>query len=186
MGLTVRELYPETAVVHGAESVHHPDWFALTVKHQHERGVEAALKAWRLDAFLPTYRLRRRWSDRLKELEAPLFPGYVFGRFGPAERVRVLRIPGVARVVGFGGMPAPVAEKEIDAIRLALASKLPIGPWPYPKTGDRVRVEAGPLRGVEGVLLGNKDKLRLVLSVQLLQRSVAVEVAADEIAPVRQ
>ena len=206
MGLTVRELYPDASIPYGAEALRQPDrfvpdrfvpdrfvpdWFAIAVKHQHERSVEVSLQTSGFDAFLPVYRMRRRWSDRVKELDAPLFPGYVFGRFPGADRfagearTRILRIPGVARIVSFGGWPTPVAAAEIDAIRAALASKLPVGPWPYPKTGDRVRIEAGPLRGVEGVLLHAKDALRLVLSVELLQRSLAVEVSAEEISPVR-
>jgi|HubBroStandDraft_5_1064220.scaffolds.fasta_scaffold384560_1 transcription antitermination factor NusG len=160
-------------------------WFALTVKHQHERSVEGALAWSGMDTFLPLYRSRRRWSDRSMEVDAPLFPGYVFGRFALGDRVRVLRTPGVARIVGFGGMPAAVAEGEIDGIRAALASKLPIGPWPYPKPGDRVRIESGPLRGLEGALVRQKDALRLVLSIELLQRSLAIEVAAETISPLR-
>ena len=162
-----------------------PPWFALTVKHQHERSVEGALASSGVDTFLPLYRLRRRWSDRSIDLDAPLFPGYVFGRFAAGDRVRVLRTPGVARIVGFGGLPAPVAPSEIDGIRAALASKLPIGPWPYPKPGDRVRIESGPLRGLEGALVRQKDALHLVLSVELLQRSLAIEVTAETISPVR-
>jgi transcription antitermination factor NusG len=176
MGPTVREPCP-------GEEKH--AWFALTVRHQHERSVEGALAANGVDTFLPLYRSRRRWSDRSKELDAPLFPGYVFGRFVPGDRVRVLRTPGVSAIVGFGGLPAPVSAREIEGIRAALASKLPIGPWPYPKRGDRVRIEGGPLRGVEGTLLREGDGLRLVLSVELLQRSLAVEVEAEMISPVR-
>lgn len=187
MGPTVRELRPDTAP-HGAPPLErganepHP-WFALTVRHQHERRVEGALGASGIDTFLPLYRARRRWSDRVKDLDAPLFPGDVFGRFAPGERVRVLRTPGVAGIVGFGGWPAPVEAREIDGIRAALAARLPLGPWPYPKPGDRVRIESGPLRGVEGTLLPGKDALRLVLSVELLRRSLAVEVQAEMIAP---
>lgn len=181
MGPTVRELCPSGFPPDSGE----PQWFALSVKHQHERSVEAALSTTGLDAFLPLYRARRRWSDRMKEMDAPLFPGYVFGWFAAGERTRVLRIPGVARIVGFGGVPTPVGSEEIDGIRAALASKLPIGPWPYPKTGQRVRIETGPLRGMAGILVEVKDALKLVVSVELLQRSLAVEVGAEAISPVR-
>ncbi len=176
MGPTVREL---------CSSGEPPAWFALTVKHQHERSVEGVLSASGVTTFLPLYRSRRQWSDRSKELDAPLFPGYVFGQFEPSQRARVLRTPGVSTIVGFGGLPAQVASHEIDGIRAALASKLPIGPWPYPKPGDRVRVESGPLRGVEGILLRESGALRLVLSVEMLQRSLAVEVEAAMVSPVR-
>ena len=178
MGLTGRELCAK-----GPESMEAGFWFALTVKHQHERRAAGALSAGGVDTFLPLYQARRRWSDRVKELDLPLFPGYLFGRFQDGDRQRVLRTPGVTRIVGFGGIPAPVVEGELEAIRAALASKLPIGPWPYPKPGDRVRIEAGPLRGVEGTLVREKDACRLVLSVDLLQRAVAVEIPAASIAP---
>lgn len=185
MGPTVRELCPSELRQNKVLGSGEPGWFALTVRYQHERGVEGALSASGVEPFLPLYRARRRWSDRLKELEVPLFPGYVFGRFPVHDRVRVLRIPGVTRIVGFGGVPLPVAPWEIEGIRAALASKLPIGPWPYPQAGERVRVECGPLRGVEGTLLRQIDSLRLVLGVELLQRSLAVEVTAEMISPLR-
>lgn len=180
MGPTVRELCsspfaPEALAEQNA-------WFALTVRHQHERRVEGALAAAGVDTFLPLYRTRRRWSDRVKDLDAPLFPGYVFGRFPWIDRARVLRTPGVARIVGFSGAPAPVPEPELENIRRALASRLPLGPWPFLKSGDRVRVEQGPLRGLEGTLLRERTGMRLVLSVELLQRSLAVELDATMVA----
>jgi transcription antitermination factor NusG len=191
MGPTVRELRPPEPLgrlepLDRAEpGSSEPGWFALTVKHQHERQVEGALSANGVEPFLPLYRVRRRWSDRVKELDAPLFPGYVFGRFTARERVRVLRIPGVGHIVGFGGLPAPVAPHEIEGIRAALASKLPIGPWPYPKVGERVHIDCGPLQGLEGTLLRQTDALRLVLSIEILQRSLAIEVAPEMISPLR-
>lgn len=181
MGLTLREL----CIDNQAGEQRASPWFALTVKHQHERSVAGALAANGVDTFLPLYRVRRRWSDRVRELEAPLFPGYIFGRFDGGSRVRVLAIPGVRHIVGFGGSPAPLQTGDLDAIRAALAAKLPIGPWPYPQPGDRVRIESGPLRGVEGTLLRERDALRLVLSVELLHRAVAVEVPAEAISPLR-
>ena len=159
-------------------------WYALAVRHQHERCVETALAASGLGAFAPMYRTRRRWSDRVKEIEAPLFPGYIFGRFALDERAPVSRIPGVARIVGFGGAPEPVPEGQIESIRAALSSQLLLRPWPHLRAGDRVRIEAGPMRGVEGLLLREKTGLRLVLGVELLQRSVAVEVDQEMIVPV--
>ena len=117
--------------------------------------------------------------------DVPLFPGYVFGKFSIDERVRVLRTPGIARIVGFAGTPAAVPDREIADVRAALESNLPLGPWPYLRTGDRVRIEDGPLRGVEGTLLRQSGKLRLVLSVEMLQRSVAVEIDPDSVDPVR-
>ena len=159
-------------------------WYALATRHQHERAVEAALAAHQVEAFAPTYRTRRRWSDRMQELDAPLFPGYIFGRFRAEDRARVLKTPGVVRVVGFGGIPAAVPDREIADIRMALTSQLPLQPWPNLRPGDRVRIEDGPMRGVEGVLVREKTGARLVIGVELLQRWVAVEVDQRVIVPV--
>jgi transcription antitermination factor NusG len=137
-----------------------------------------------LESFVPLYLARRRWSDRIKELELPLFAGYVFCRFGGGERAKVLATPGVTSVVGFGNQPAPVTEEEIHAVRTMIASGLPVGPWPYLRVGERVRIEAGPLCGLEGILTQVKDVWRVVVSVELLQRSVAAEVDRDVLAAV--
>ena len=163
----------------------HPRWYALSVKHQHERRAEIALGWKGFEALAPTYRARRQWSDRSKNLDLPLFSGYVFCRFDFAERIPVLDTPGVARIVGFGNAPAPVADEEIAAIKMVAASRLPVRPWPHLKPGDRVRIESGPLRGVEGVLLKEKESLRLVLGVELLQRSIAVELEPESVVPLR-
>ena len=163
----------------------HSRWYALSVKHQHERAAEIALGWKGFEALAPTYRARRQWSDRSKNLDLPLFSGYVFCRFDFDERIRVLDTPGVARIVGFGNGPAPVADEEIAAIKMVVASGLVVRPWPHLKPGDRVRIEDGPLRGVEGILLKEKESLRLVLSVELLQRSIAVELEPESIVPLR-
>jgi transcription antitermination factor NusG len=161
-------------------------WYALTVKHQHELIARSALEFKGFEALAPTYRARRRWSDRLKEIDLPLFAGYVFCRFAFSDRSHVVDVPGVAKVVEFGGAPAEISEAEIAAIRAAMASKLRLRPWPYLKPGDRVRVERGPLRGVEGTLLREEqDRLQLVIGIEMLQRSLAVEVEADMVTPVR-
>lgn len=162
-----------------AASNYGSQWYALTVKPNHERAVAQALVCKNLESFLPLYLTRRRWSDRIKELELPLFAGYVFCRFADGERTKALTTPGVTSVVGFGNRPAPVTEEEIHAVRTMLASGLPVGPWPYLRVGERVRIEAGPLRGLEGILTQVKDVWRVVVSVELLQRSVAAEVDRD-------
>ena len=160
-------------------------WYALTVKHQHEVAARSALEFQGFEALAPTYRARRRWSDRVKEIDLPLFAGYVFCRFEFNQRIKVIDVPGVARVVEFGGAPAEISEVEIAAIRTVMDSKLPVRPWPYLKPGDRVRVERGPLRGVEGTLLREeRDCLQLVIGIEMLQRSLAVEVEADMVTPV--
>ena len=130
LGLTSRELCPEFA----------PRWYALAVRHRHERQTAAALQYKNLETLVPVYRTRRRWSDRMKELELPLFSGYVFCRFFYQERVQVLDTPGVARIVGFGESPMPVGDREIADIRAVMESKRRVCPWPYLKPGDRVRL----------------------------------------------
>jgi transcription antitermination factor NusG len=159
-------------------------WYALTAKPQHEKTAVRALAAAGLEGFLPLYRSRRHWSDRIKEIEAPLFPGYLFCRFSLVERFRVLLTPGVVAIVGFGGRPAAVSEEEISAVQRMMASGLRLGPWPYLRTGQRVVIERGPLSGLEGLLVRSKDFWRVVVSVNLLQRSVAVEIDRAVISPV--
>src|SRR5580700_2140889 len=129
------------------------DWYALAIKHQHERAVVNGLESSGFGALLPVYKTLRQWSDRTKELEAPLFAGYVFASFPYDARVRVLRIPAVRHIVSFGGGPTPIAPPDLEKIRAVVDSKLPLSPWPFLKEGDRVRVERGPLKGVEGTLL---------------------------------
>lgn len=160
-------------------------WFALTVRHQHERQAEQALGWKGLETLVPCYTEKRRWSDRVKELETPLFAGYVFCRFEPREKVRVLNTPGVGRIVGFGGAPAPLEDEEIGGIRAAVESGLPLWPWRLLHAGDKVRIERGPLRGVQGTLLREPEGLRLVVGVELLQRAVAVKLDPQMIAPLR-
>ena len=161
------------------------EWFALTVRHQHEKQIAQALRQKGLKELLPLYRCRRRWSDRTKELELPLFPSYVFCCFPFEERLAVLTTPGVYSIVGFGGRPTPVSSQEIVNIQAILASGLQAEPWPHLKAGDIVSIDDGPLRGVQGVLVQSKDGCRVVVSVELLQRSIAVQLDRDAISLVR-
>ena len=160
-------------------------WYALTVRYQHERQTERALQSKGLETLVPLYRIRRQWSDRVKDVDLPLFAGYVLCHFAWTERLEVLGTPGVAKIVGFGGADAALEDSEIATIRLLLALNLPLAPWPYLKAGDRVRVERGPMRGLEGTLLRTKEGTRLVIGVELLQRSIAVEVDRETIVPMR-
>jgi transcription antitermination factor NusG len=162
-----------------------PCWYALTVKSNHERAAAGALEYKGMPSFLPLCRSRRRWSDRFRELDVPLFAGYVFCRFRRDERSRVLACPGVTSVVGFGRAPEAVPEEEIEAVRRMVASSLPVAPWPFLRVGERVRIEAGPLSGLEGILTQVKDSWRVVVSIELLQRSVAAEVDRDVLSVVR-
>jgi transcription antitermination factor NusG len=173
-------------LISGAASIAPLDaWHALMVKHQHERTIEMALNEKGFETFSPTYRARRQWSDRTKEIDLPLFAGYVFCRFPFEAKGRVLNTPAVSRVVQFGGTAAPIPDAEIEAIRTILTSRFPARPWPHLKAGDPVRIERGPLRGVVGVLLKEKDTFQIIVSVELLQRSVAVEMDASDVVPER-
>ena len=150
-------------------------WFALRVKSKHEQIVSMVLSGKGYEPFLPAYKVRRRWTDRVKEAELPLFPGYVFCRVDIAHRLPILMSHGVVGIVGVGKQPEPVDESEIAAIRAVLRSGLPAMPWPFVHPGDSVCVERGPLRGLQGVVASVKDQNRLVVSVTLLQRSISVE-----------
>jgi transcription antitermination factor NusG len=195
LGPTMRELCPAEPCTVSVKT-----WYALTVKHQHEQVVRSALEFKGFEALVPTYRVTKRWSDRVKELDVPLFSGYVFCRLsvgiealgqgndalgqGIDDRALVLNTPSVSRVVGFGGVPAAISEAEIQAIQKAMAAGIALRPWPHLKSGDRVRVERGPLRGVEGLFLRDGAGHQLVIAVALLQRSVAVTMDADTVAPI--
>jgi len=160
-------------------------WFALCVKPRHEKTAAAALRFKGYDEFLPLCRSQRQWSDRVKELDLPLFPGYVFCRFDIRHRVPVLNTPGVLRVIGHGREPVALEDREIDALKVVVRSGLPAEPWPFLNVGCRIGIEEGPLRGIEGTLLEIKGRDRLVLSVGLLQRSIAVEVDRRWVLPLR-
>src|SRR5689334_20905194 len=151
-------------------------WYALTVPYQHERQTEKLLRSKGLETLVPLYRSRRQWSDRVKEIEMPLFAGYVLCQFDLTERIRVLDTPGVCKIVEFGGAVTALEDREVAGIQRLVALKAPLSPWPYLKAGDRVRVEHGPMRGLEGTLLRTKDTMHLVIGVELLQRSIAVQV----------
>ncbi len=155
-------------------------WYVVAVRPNRERATSLVLQEQGYEVFLPVYRVRHKWSDRLKEIEVPLFSGYTFCRFDPRHRLPILQVPGVVSILGFPGAgPAPVDETEIDALRILLRSDLAVGPWPFLREGNFVTVERGPLSGVEGIIVEVKSKCRLVVSVSLLQRSVYAEIDRD-------
>ena len=151
-------------------------WFALQVRAKRELGVAEFLRGRGYKPFLPLSRARKIWSDRIRVVATPLFPGYLFCRVNIEDRLPVLSAPGVIRIVGYDRSPMPVDESEINAIRAIVASGLPNEPWPYLRVGDPVQIKSGPLQGLSGMLLGVKGAHRIVVSVTLLQRSVAVEI----------
>jgi len=151
-------------------------WYALHVKPRFERYVTTQLAQKGYETFLPSYVSKRKWSDRIKTLSLPLFPCYTFCRFNINARLPILVTPGVMMVIGVGRLPAPVDESEIAAIRHIVDSGVHSVPCPYLTVGQEVQVESGPLAGLEGIVVRIKDSERLVVSVSLLMRSVAVEI----------
>jgi transcription elongation factor/antiterminator RfaH len=151
-------------------------WYAVQCWLRKESMIAAQLEGQGFECFLPKYKSLREWSDRKKEVEQPLFPGYLFCRFDYTQRRPVVVTPGVLQVVGCGRTPTPIEEREIEAIQIAVASGVPGQPWPYLEVGEKVRIHTGKLSGLEGILVNFKGHHRVVLSVTLLQRSVALEV----------
>jgi transcription antitermination factor NusG len=161
-------------------------WFGVRVKSRSEFRAHEDLSLRGYETLLPTYTVRRRWSDRIKSLQVPLFSGYVFCRFALAEQLRILNANGVANIVGFGNRPAAIEDHEIQSIQTLLCSKVACTPWPYLQAGRRVSIDRGPLAGVEGVVLRAEDgRSRVVVSVNMLFRSVAAEVEREWIGSVR-
>ena len=158
-------------------------WYAVRVRSNYERTVSTVLEHKGVEQFLPTYHSRRVWTDRVKTLDLPLFPGYIFCRIPLEERNRVVTTEGVVGFVGAGRQPIPVAESEIEAVRRIVESQARSEPWPFLKIGQRVRINYGSLTGLEGILLRVKNSWRLVVSVTLLERSVGVEIDAGYVTP---
>lgn len=164
-------------------SFYEPHWYAAYTCANHEKCVADELNARIVEHFVPVYRSVRRWKDRRVILERPLFPGYVFVRLALRDRLRVLQIPSVVRLVGFNGSPTALPDTEVEALRTGLAKRLRAEPHPFLMAGRRVRVKAGPFAGLEGILKRRKSGLRVVASLQLIQQSVAVEVDAGDLEP---
>ena len=157
------------------------NWYAAYTSARHEKSVARQLEERSINCFLPLYRSWHRWADRRKQVELALFPSYVFVHIDPRERLRVLQLPGVVRLVSFNGSPAPLPETDIEGLRNGLEQGIYAQPHPYLQTGRRVRVVRGPLAGAHGILVRKKDKLRFVISIDVLMRSVAVELDAEDI-----
>jgi len=184
LGLTQRELCPEaTCSAYAALAQDSRRWFAITVKPQHEIAVTQGLTAKGLEAYAPSCPTTRRWSDRVKKLHQPLFPGYVFGYFDPTIRASVLRTPGARSIVSFGNELAPVPDEQISNIRKMLDSGCAVQPWQFLREGQRVRIDSGPLAGVQGILSDCRNAAHVVVSIELLQRSIAVQVDPAVVIP---
>jgi transcription antitermination factor NusG len=153
-----------------------PRWYALYTNPRHEKVVAKQLNERRVENFLPLYRTWHRWKDRRKQVDLALFPGYVFVRIGEQNKLQVLKTPGAVNLVSFNGRLAAVPEPEIETLRNALHNHVFAEPCPYLKVGRKVRVVRGPMAGSEGILARKKDKFRVVISVEVLMRSVALEI----------
>jgi transcription antitermination factor NusG len=157
-----------------------PRWFAIRTSPRWEALASTELTQRGLETYLPVCRVKRRWSDRTKIMDQPLFPGYLFGRFHLNDRVRELQAPGVKQILGIGNTPAPISAAELDNLRKLVAANPVMVPWPYLQAGQRIRIDRGPLAGVRGfVVRAGEESLRIVVSVDLLQRSVATEIDRD-------
>ncbi len=154
-------------------------WFALSVVPRHEKQVSRQLEQKGYETFLPLYRQQHQYGRRTREFQLPLFPGYLFCRTDPSERLPVLTTPGVFQFLGAGKAPSPIADDEIGAIQIAARVGLRMEPHSYWQKGQQVRIAKGPLTGLEGVVVDSNKPLRLVLSITLIQRSVLVEIDAD-------
>jgi transcriptional antiterminator RfaH len=162
-----------------------PRWYAIQVRSRFEKKASLQLQDKGIEAFVPTLKQRRRWSDRWQVVEFPTFPGYAFVHLhpSPAHRLQVLQTRGVMRFVTFGGELIPIPDKQIDDVRVLLSRNVPCTAHPYIKIGQRVRIRGGCLDGIEGILTSNRGDKTLVISVEPIQRSIAVSVADFDIEP---
>jgi transcription antitermination factor NusG len=158
---------------------HH--WYAVCTRYQHEKNAARILEYKEFEVFLPLYKARHRWKDRIKEVSVPLFPGYLFVREEFKRWLAILTTPGVSSIVSCGDQPVAIPFSEIEGVRRIVESTLRVEPHPFLKSGDWVRVKYGPIAGVEGILLRQKNVTRLVLSVEMLGKSAAVEVDATDV-----
>lgn len=177
----------ETMAISGSQfaaDYRDPHWYAVQTCANHEKRVRQQLDLRVVETYLPVYESVRHWKDRRVRLELPLFPGYLFVRLALRDRLPVLRTPSVVRIVEFGGQAAALPDQEIETLRRGLACKVGIEPYPYLKVGRRVLVKAGPLQGLEGILVRKKNRSRFIISIDLIMRSVAVEVDVAELEPI--
>ena len=159
-------------------------WFAVQVRTRWEASTALLLSGKGYETFLPTYKIKRRWSGSVKEVDIPLFPGYVFCNFEALKRLPILVTPGVISVVGRGRTPVPVEDGEMVSLQAAVRSRLHAEPWPYLEIGERIRIDDEPFHGLEGVLVSFKGSHRIVVSVTLLRRSVALEIDRSLVKPI--
>jgi len=161
-----------------------PHWYAAYTCARHEKKVAEQLQSRCVESYLPLYETVRRWRDRRKRVALPLFPGYVFVRIALKDRLQVQQIPSVVRLVSVNGRPSALPDAEIETLRSGLAQKLRAEPHPYITVGRKVRIKDGPLAGLEGILLRKRNAFRVLLSIELIMRSIVVDVDAADVMPV--
>jgi transcription antitermination factor NusG len=157
------------------------NWYAACTRSRHEKTVAAHLGTRAIEHFVPTYEAVRRWKDRRKRLELPLFPGYIFVRIRSRERLSVLVVPGVTRLVGFENRPIALRDEEIEKLKTIVSQRLHAEPHPYLVVGRRVRITRGSLQGMEGVLIRKKNRFRFLLSIDLIQQSATIEIDSADV-----
>ncbi len=160
------------------------DWFALQVKSKLTKTVADVLRFKGYDAFTPCRSVERQWCDRVRTIHVPVLMGYVFVKMDLRYRMPILTTPGVYNVVGVGRQPTMIQQQEVDTVRGLVGSGLPIEPWPYLQRGDRARIEKGPLRGLTGILVDVRNSCRVVISVEAIQRSIAIQIDRACLSPV--
>jgi transcription antitermination factor NusG len=161
-----------------------PRWYAAYTSANHEKRVAVQLQERAVEHFLPLYESVRRWKDRRMKLQLPLFPGYVFVRLALPDRLQVLQVPGVARLVGFNGLPCALPNSEIETMQKCLVRNVHLEPHPFVQVGRRVRVKTGPLEGLEGIVIRKKNRVRFVISLDLINCAAAAEIEAAALEPI--
>ena len=161
-----------------------PYWYAIQTRSRHEKVVRDQLAAKSIQHLLPLWRKRSMWKDRVRFVDIPLFSGYLFGHFALQDRITILDTVGVVRLVGMQGRPLPIPEEQIAAIHTMMEQRLPYNPHPYLVEGARVRIKRGLMAGTEGIFITKKHKHRLVISVDLIQQAVAVDVDEMDVEPI--
>lgn len=160
-----------------------PHWYAIYTRSRHEKRVADQLTRRAVETLLPLYETMRRWRNGRHRVQFPLFPGYAFVRIAVKDRLEVVKVPGVVRLVGFDGQPVALPEDEIEGLRRGLAEGIQVRPHPYLTVGRRVRVVSGPLEGMRGILVRRKSQFRVVLSLDLIMRSMIADVDVADIRP---
>jgi transcription antitermination factor NusG len=183
----MRRLAPTIGFPHSPSNLDEPRfeprWYAVWTRSRHEKSVAEQVRRKAVEVFLPLYGTVRRWENGDHHVELPLFPGYAFVRISLRDRLSVLKVPGVVRLVGFNGTPIPLDDGEIESLRRALTAGIKAAPHPYLTVGRRVRITGGPLAGREGILMRRKGAGHVVLSLDLIQRSIFVVLKLDAIEP---